>query len=231
MGADTVFVFKLGRGRAKLRRTHAADMVCGGSDFIGVFHAVRFLDLQRDAALASRIVESHFGDLRRAHTDPRGVLAFPDTVEPSAGGYDELIAEVGSAGIWIRGDGAVLGSRPLPGDAFEPLSAMPEATNVVSREVPPSLAKLAVAGLSVDPLHAIQTRFVVAAPLEAMAAYYEAELGRRHLSTTREHTGFESDSVIQLVARSPGKVIVVKGERERDRSVVSVTTIDVSLRL
>jgi hypothetical protein len=41
------------------------------------------------------------GALADVHDDPRGVLAFPDVCEPKARSYDAIVAEIGSAGVWL----------------------------------------------------------------------------------------------------------------------------------
>jgi hypothetical protein len=52
--------------------------------------------------LEGRAWLTQFGaDLPRVHDDPRGLLFFPDVCEPSGRTYDAVVAEVGSAGVWI----------------------------------------------------------------------------------------------------------------------------------
>lgn len=47
---------------------------------------------------------SQFGEaLGDIHDDPRGVLVFPDTLEPGGRTYDAVVAEVEHDGIWIMG--------------------------------------------------------------------------------------------------------------------------------
>jgi len=45
---------------------------------------------------------AQFGDaLSEAHDDPRGVLFFPDTLEPEAQTYAGVVAEVGEEGVFV----------------------------------------------------------------------------------------------------------------------------------
>lgn len=45
---------------------------------------------------------AQFGDaLPDVHDDPRGLLFFPDSIEPEGTTYDAVVAEVGDEGVWI----------------------------------------------------------------------------------------------------------------------------------
>lgn len=46
--------------------------------------------------------------LAEAHDDPRGVLFFPDTVEPESQSYAEVVTEVGDEGVFIVADEGAL---------------------------------------------------------------------------------------------------------------------------
>ena len=50
---------------------------------------------------AGLLVRSLLGDTLDQHTDPRGILFYPDVCEPRARSYDALVAEVGEAGMWV----------------------------------------------------------------------------------------------------------------------------------
>lgn len=48
---------------------------------------------------------AQFGDaLPDVHDDPRGLLFFPDTIEPAASTYEELVAEIGEHGVFFATD-------------------------------------------------------------------------------------------------------------------------------
>jgi hypothetical protein len=46
------------------------------------------------------LVRQILGDALDAHADPRGVFLYPDVCEPRSDGYDAIIAELESAGVW-----------------------------------------------------------------------------------------------------------------------------------
>ncbi|HVH42715.1 MAG TPA: hypothetical protein VM925_10240, partial [Labilithrix sp.] len=72
---------------------------------------------------------SQFGEaLSDVHDDPRGLLFFPDFIEPEGRTYDAVVAEVEGEGIWIPTlasddalpDEDVLASLGLPAGAVPP---------------------------------------------------------------------------------------------------------------
>jgi hypothetical protein len=51
---------------------------------------------------------SQFGEsLADVHDDPRGILFFPDDVDPESTTYEGVIAEVGDAGAWMPAAGGI----------------------------------------------------------------------------------------------------------------------------
>jgi hypothetical protein len=49
-----------------------------------------------------RAILTHYGDaLVRAHDDDRGILFFPDLLEPKGRTYDTIVAQVGASGTWV----------------------------------------------------------------------------------------------------------------------------------
>lgn len=51
---------------------------------------------------------SQFGDaLPDVHVDPRGLLVYPDSLEPEGGTYEEIVAAVEEEGIWVSTDNAL----------------------------------------------------------------------------------------------------------------------------
>jgi hypothetical protein len=47
------------------------------------------------------LVQRALGDSLDAHDDARGILVFPDVVEPSGTSYSALVDEIGEAGEWV----------------------------------------------------------------------------------------------------------------------------------
>src|SRR4051812_29746152 len=101
MGIDAFALLKLSAPDVRKSFFGRLDRVrTFGPDAVAFFTALRFEDLRRDPTLASQALASALGGAALRHTDPRGVLVFPDVAEPRASTYDELVTELEPAGFW-----------------------------------------------------------------------------------------------------------------------------------
>lgn len=76
-----------------------AEPLEDGSFFL---HTFQPFELFSEDLVVAQTWLAQFGEaLGEVHHDDRGLLFFPDTVEPEGVSYDEVVAEVGDAGVWM----------------------------------------------------------------------------------------------------------------------------------
>jgi hypothetical protein len=131
---------------------------------------------------------AQFGEvMTEVHDDPRGVLFFPDTVEPEAQAYAAVVAEVGEQGVFV-----------------EPTSA-DEAAAAVAGIDPELLQALAtqLLGASPDGSTSPPTSFDIGKLLGGMQAQLMATMGME--ADAEAHDGEDADVVEMPENKAPKK--------------------------
>lgn len=119
MGIDAILLLRP-RSRALLRGvldpdTHRVRILEDGALLLSSF--ARFAPVKADLEEGRAILASYGPGLVSAHDDARGILMFPDILEPRGRTYDAVVAEVESSAIWVP-------SAPLDGAELEVREAM-----------------------------------------------------------------------------------------------------------
>mgnify|MGYP007051654439 CR=1 FL=1 len=110
MSADAVALFRP-KDPAKLRpfldlddETEESDGLYAEllDDGAVLVHTFQPFEVFEQSPSEAREWLAQFGDaLPDVHDDPRGLLFFPDSIEPEGSSYDAVVTEIGDAGVWI----------------------------------------------------------------------------------------------------------------------------------
>jgi hypothetical protein len=223
MGVDTSLLFKRSRSRpvgGKVRRG-----IRKGRDFVIVFWPVRFSDVAGSRAKSGLLVSHEFEALVAVHRDRRGVLAFPDVIDPNAASYRGIVAEVGDGGTWLplRRTKRRRARLAVPATKHPPVPD--DAENVVTRELPAISGAVAMSGERFAPTKVVQTTFRTRQSAAAVAKFYLHWLSAQGLKVSRESTTIEFHEILQLVARASERAVTVQVERARGAAtIVRVTS-------
>jgi hypothetical protein len=101
MSIDAIALLKVSAAKARKSVPDPARVIQLGPDACGVSLFEKHVGLDVRPAQTAAIVQATVGDALALHTDPRGVLLYPDVAEPSPAKYDVLVSSLEEASFWV----------------------------------------------------------------------------------------------------------------------------------
>lgn len=221
MGADAIVLFRIGTADVE---DPGGVIIYRGSDYVGVFSGTRFHDVRENPAAISVGLSLEFPEWYEAHRDPRGIFAFPDTVEIATLPYETLVSDpdLRAVGMWLPHHEPAKSETPARKSPLFRVRPMAGARDLTQREVAPTVAALALGDRRFKPTRARQRTFRVREDSSAVVAFYRQELDG--LDVSLERLELPDQTVVQLIGRSPSARVVVKIDSGQGEEVlVSVT--------
>lgn len=122
-----------------------AELLEDGSVLVHTFQPFAVFEENPNEA---RVWLEQFGDvLADVHDDPRGILFFPDTYEPTATTYDAVVGEMADKGVWVFT--GIVDAPALPATSFE----IGRLFHDVQRELVEALGVSAAPGADADEIY------------------------------------------------------------------------------
>lgn len=205
MGTDSVALFNC--RRSILPSVEKRQCVASGRDFTALFIPVRFDEVVGAPDRTSRWVASEFPSAVQAHSDPRGVLVYPDSAAPTQTGYRKAVEELGSVGTWLP-----VTATPGSSDHRYKLTVPRDAEGLSTSQTPRQGS---------GNTQELQVTFGTQLSLEELVEFYGDQLRSLGMRVTTENGKFPSGSQYAVLegAAADGDAVIAIEARDQGATV------------